>query len=391
MRKALSLSLIVLLCGLAGGALAVPRYGRVTHYVVMGTVNGIAQAPSAGRTLVFFRDRNSDGSVSVYTQTTVETVTTASGNYQVSASDNLDLLPLKVGMTYYVAVVQDANGYGAGPQAFTLSGLGFDKPNDLVMAQGKGVVLKPLNQGEPGPVIQLWFGNRLYQPALVSEANPFVITEQPTLKVNLSIAPGYALADKVNGNYSIKLDPNTSSARDLALAEGAMGSKVYAAGVAPSAPQQLTSASLSYSLADPLASGTHNFLVSAQSSGALAAAGVTTLNATVEVIAGPVRLVGTPLTFPSPYSISKDKIVTIQYTLSKNAAIEIILTDISGRRVKTFVADSGSEGGSAGLNKLTWNGKTDLGPLAGNGIYLGIIVAKDEGRKLGSVKVTLLD
>jgi hypothetical protein len=132
-------------------------------------------------------------------------------------------------------------------------------------------------------------------------------------------------------------------------------------------------------------------LVTAKSAATLGTASIGAQTATVEVIAGPVRLIGTPITYKSPFSITNDKFVTIQYTLSKNAAIEIILTDISGRRIKVFAFNSGAEGGSAGLNKVTWNGLTDLGPLAGNGIYVGLIVAKDEGRKLGSVKVTVLD
>ncbi len=390
MKKTLTLSLLFLICGLAVSAQAVPKYGKMTLYTIMGTVNGIAEAPSAGRTVVFFRDRNDDGSVSIYNVSTVDAVATAGGNYKVSASANLELLPLKVGMTYHVAVVKDERGYGAGPVDFRLSGLGFDSAPNLTMALGAGVDLRRGETGEPNPDIQLWFGNRLYQPKLVTADNPFVITDQPSLKVNVSIGGGYALADKISG-YSIKVDPDTSTARDLALPETAMGSQIYASGVSATAPKQLTSMSLNYALTESLPSGKHLFRVTAKSSGLLAAQSVSTLNATVEVIAGPVRLIGTPITFPSPFSISKDRTVTIQYTLSKNAAIEIILADISGRRVKNFVFESGAEGGSAGLNKATWNGATDLGSLAGNGIYLGTSVAKDEGRKLGSVKVTLLD
>lgn len=386
MRQALTKYLIVLMVlGLAGSAPAVLNYQFMPFYTIKGNVTGIAQSPAAGRTVAFFRDMNPDNTVSVYTTAVIDAV----GNFIVPASTNLDLLPLKTGGTYRVAVVKDAAGYGAGPEPVTLSGRGADAVN-LTMASGAGVTLIVAEgDSEPQPGIQLWFGNRLYQPKLVTADNPFVITEQPSLKVNVSIGGGYALADQISG-YSIKVDPDTPTARDLSLPESAMGSKVYAAAAAPAA-QQLTSMSLSYALTEPLASGKHNFLVMARSSGALAAQAVTTLNATVEVIAGPVRLIGTPVTFPSPFSISKDGTVTIQYTLSKNAAIDIILSDISGRRVKTFVSPSGAEGGSAGLNKLTWNGRTDLGPLAGNGIYLGTIVAKDEGRKLGSVKVTLLD
>lgn len=384
MKKALSYSLIILIFGLAVSALATPKYGVMTFYTILGQVNGIQQAPSAGRQVVFFRDITGN-TVSVYTTATVD----ATGKFNVSASSNLDLLPLKVGLTYHVAVVQDAQGYGAGPADFKLSGFGYDTASAMTMAKGAGVVLSNGPQGEAAPNIALWFGNRLYQPSLVTADNPFIVTEQPTLKVNASIGGGYSLASDIKKGYSIVVDSGTATAKTLDLSTAAMSSQVYAAGAA-AAPSQLTSMSLVYAMTEALSSGAHNFVVSAQSSGATGAPGITTMSATVEVMAGPVRLIGTPVTFPSPFNITKDKIVTIQYTLSKDAAIEIVLTDISGQRIKNFAFASGAEGGTAGLNKVTWDGKTDLGPLSGNGIYLGIIVAKDEGRKLGSVKVSIL-
>ena len=383
MKKALSLSLIVLIFGLAGSALAdtvKPNYQFMPFYTISGGVTGIAQAPSDGRQVIFFRDLAAGNTVSDYTMATVE-----AGKYVIPASTEFNLLPLKVGGTYYVAIVKDALGYGAGPVTLEVSGRGYDAAPGLTMALGKGVILSNNELTEPAPAIQIWFDNRLYQPALVTY-EPFIVTEQPKLKVNISIQDRYAIPGSLN-DYSIVLDPGTSGSQALDLS-AAMASKVAAAGVTP---EQLKSMSLEYAMTSALSSGQHSFLVTAHSMGTLGTIANASQTATVEVMAGPVRLIGTPITFPSPFSIDKDKTVTIQYTLSKNAAIEIILADISGRRIKNFEFSSGGEGGSAGVNKVTWDGKTDLGPMAGNGIYVGLIVAKDEGRKLGDVKVSLLD
>jgi hypothetical protein len=373
--------------GLAGSALAVSNYMFMPFYTINGKVTGIAQATSSGRQVIFFRDMDPGNAVSIYTTATVD----ASGNYVVPASTNLDLLPLKVLGTYQVAIAKDAAGYGAGPVTFSLSGLSNDTAPAMTMAMGAGVTLIAGGGERPeqAPTIDLWFGNRLYQPALVAKGEPFVVTEQPKLKIAVKIDEPYALPGDISA-YSIVVDPNTQGAKVLDLSTTAMSSKVYAAGTSPQ-QNQLKNMSLEYSMAEALASGKHNFVVTARSSGALGPAAVANVTATVEVMTGPVRLIGTPITFPSPFSIDKDKTVSIQYTLSKNAGIEIILSDISGRRIKNFVFDAGTEGGSAGLNKVSWDGKTDLGSLAGNGIYVGLIVAKDEGRKLGSVKVSLLD
>jgi hypothetical protein len=383
MKKALIYSLVILVFGLAGGALATPKYGVMTFYNILGNVTGTQGHLSAGRQVVFFRDYNTSGTVSDYTTATVE----PDGTFNVSAAANLNILPLKVGtVTYHVAVVKDAQGYGAGPVDFKLSGLGFERDKAMTIAQGAGVTLSNGELVEPSPSIEVWFDNRLYQPALVTPDNPFIVTESPKLKVDITIQDRYALPGTLK-DYSIVLDPGTSGSQALDLS-AATASKVAAAGMTL---EQLKSMSLEYAMTNALSSGQHSFLVTAHSLGTLGTISNASQTATVEVMAGPVRLIGTPITFPSPFSIDKDKMVTIQYTLSKSAAIEIILTDISGRRIKNFEFSSGSEGGSAGVNKVAWDGKTDLGPLAGNGIYVGLIVAKDEGRKLGSVKVSILD
>ena len=41
-----------------------------------------------------------------------------------------------------------------------------------------------------------------------------------------------------------------------------------------------------------------------------------------------------------------------------------------------------AEGGRAGLNTVTWDGRTVTGQTAANGFYTGLIIDKDENRVL---------
>jgi hypothetical protein len=61
-------------------------------------------------------------------------------------------------------------------------------------------------------------------------------------------------------------------------------------------------------------------------------------------------------------------------------------------RIKRVICQAGvGEGGHAGVNKVEWDGQTDQGYLAGNAIYVGTIISKDDNRLLGKVKMTLVD
>lgn len=262
----------------------------------------------------------------------------------------------------------------------------------LDLKKNEGTVQPPPPTGEtwpePLPVIKFWFGSRVYQKALVEKGEEFIVPSKLDLKIDLSITAPFTLSKDI-GSYSIVIDPGTPGAKNLTLGAQHMTQKVFAAGAAEE--EKISSFSLRYSLAEDLSEGKHIILARAKSSGALGVISEAAETASVEVMGGPLRLVGTPLTYPSPFSISKQKTVTIQYGLSANANIEIYLTGVGGLRIKRFILNSGGEGGSAGINKVTWDGMTDQGFLAGNAIYVGTITARDEGRLLGKVKLTIVD
>ncbi|MCU0641213.1 MAG: hypothetical protein MUC35_03895 [Candidatus Margulisbacteria bacterium] len=382
-----SLTIIALLLGIATLA-AAAGFTFLPVYSVVGQVVDAPAAPAAGRTVVFFKEMNERSEVTVYTLATVG----SDGRYLVNATSNFDL-PLTVGETYKVAVVRDASGYGAGPVSVTISGSGYDAAPAMTMAYGAGVIaigpgITDIRQELP-PVVKLSFGSRLYQPALVTDEKPFIISERPSVKADVTVDSPYALAMDPS-KLTLVIDSGSASQQILEMQADNIAKKVLAAG-STAAEERISALSLAYNLAEALTEGKHHFTVNARSSGAMGAAGITAYVATVEVMGGPVRLIGVPICSPSPYSITKNRIVTIQYTLSKDADIQLVFLDISGQTILSRTYLKGTEGGSAGVNKVTWDGQTDRGYKAGNGIYLGTVVSKEDNRKLGTVKLTVFD
>jgi hypothetical protein len=108
----------------------------------------------------------------------------------------------------------------------------------------------------------------------------------------------------------------------------------------------------------------------------------------VTALGGPVRLVGfSPLCYPSPFSIVRNKEVAIQYNLSADADIDIYIYSSSGEIVKRLTVQSGEEGGKLAANKVRWDGISDLGRIVGNGIYMGTIISRAQQKVLGKFKL----
>jgi len=110
-------------------------------------------------------------------------------------------------------------------------------------------------------------------------------------------------------------------------------------------------------------------------------------------MAGAVQVIGTPLNYPNPFKpLSADpnmNTTSIQYTLSADAPITVLIYDISGHEVKRIVSPAGQEGGRAGTNSVSWDGRSLFGEVAGNGMYIYKITSR--GRVLGTGKLVILD
>ncbi|OGB88679.1 hypothetical protein A3H38_06100 [candidate division WOR-1 bacterium RIFCSPLOWO2_02_FULL_46_20] len=102
---------------------------------------------------------------------------------------------------------------------------------------------------------------------------------------------------------------------------------------------------------------------------------------------GSIKIVGFPLAFPSPYNLSSGQNVTLQYILSQDAEIEIIIFDTTARIVKRVLCGKGNTGGKSGINKVLWNGITEMGGPVANGMHIATIVSKADNTVLGKIKI----
>ena len=98
---------------------------------------------------------------------------------------------------------------------------------------------------------------------------------------------------------------------------------------------------------------------------------------------------GTPLNYPNPFDPSLPGATTsLAYMLSKAGNITLSIHDLRGTLVSRMNFTAGANGGRAGYNTADWNGRSDSGQVAGNGIYVYLIIA--DGRVLAKGKLMVL-
>lgn len=93
------------------------------------------------------------------------------------------------------------------------------------------------------------------------------------------------------------------------------------------------------------------------------------------------------LNYPNPFSPPSQP-TTICYSLSENADINIYIFDITNHLTKKFSLKSGSNGGIAGINNITWEGVSEVGDVVSNGVYILKIIAS--GKLIGKSKIAVL-
>lgn len=112
-------------------------------------------------------------------------------------------------------------------------------------------------------------------------------------------------------------------------------------------------------------------------------------NYLARIMGGAVQMIGRTYNYPNPFSPMSGGSTTIQYTLSSDATITIMIYDITGHEIKRMKFGSGSQGGRGGTNQAAWDGKTLGGGFAGNGIYLYKIISGNN--VIGSGQVVVFD
>jgi hypothetical protein len=98
---------------------------------------------------------------------------------------------------------------------------------------------------------------------------------------------------------------------------------------------------------------------------------------------------GQPLNYPNPFDPGVPGSTTlISYNLSKAANLTLSIYDMFGTPVAKMNFNAGDNGGRAGYNAVPWNGKSDTGQVAGNGIYIYLLIA--EGKVIAKGKLMIL-
>lgn len=389
MKKVLSVLLIALF-GI--GILYLGFAARAQHfYLGMYWIAGGVTAPegvtTADRQVVFFKGPLDNNQIVGGYSDDVVGPTGLSGQpnqYIINAFEDyrLNIVP----GIYQVAIPNDnpsdpASGYGADPVDVVVTGKGYEiVPVDLAITLGAGL-LPPAERPEAGaewaPRFEdIRFGKRLYQPALVAKGQEFIISSQSRISAKV-ISEGGLDTSKI---YMV-VNEGTSTAKTYSIAQTA---KISAVGAAD-APTEVDFVLDLFNLGETFPDGDNEINFKATN-----AFGSTLEVASVTVVGGEARLIGIPITFPSPLHLMRTNSVIFQYTLTKDIPVDIFLFDVSGRVAKKITCYARDEGGSAGVNKVSWNLITDQGQKVASGIYVFTLINRETGKLLGKGKFTAL-
>jgi hypothetical protein len=388
MKRFKSLILLMMLGALALAALAQDyREPFYPHYWISGNVLDAEDGTGGNGREIYLYKTEEEYSTGRYAADVV-----GEKRYMLNVF-GLGIGTLEVGGTYYLVIPNSnpdnpAEGYGAGPVRVTISGSGADEAPDLRLAKGASPLPPPPPPGkEFAPTIKIWFGRRQYQPGIygirAEKKRLFVVQPKGTIKIEVDIPDPFKIDESVSYAMQVLTPLEGTKAFDL---HRVYPLRATAAGVKP----LIIETGYPEDLAVIGDESVYTFTFFARSRGDIGMPTSVSTQAAVTVMGGPTALVDAPLTYPSPISLRTDREVYLQYTLSRDAAIDIYLFDISARVVKKLSFNAGEEGGAAGLNRAAWDLVTDLGGRIGAGIYLFNIVEKESGRLLGKGKLTAI-
>lgn len=139
---------------------------------------------------------------------------------------------------------------------------------------------------------------------------------------------------------------------------------------------------LTWKSAAMLTETTHTFTIHARNN----AGESTSQTATFKVGSGAVGA-QTVLPYPNPFNPSTQQL-EITYYLTKDSSVTIWIVNALGQPILKNDYASGSTGGTAGYNSVTWNGINAFGQRITNDVYFCKITPG--GRVLGSCKIAVL-
>ncbi|MFH1575982.1 MAG: hypothetical protein ABID35_00385 [Candidatus Margulisiibacteriota bacterium] len=226
------------------------------------------------------------------------------------------------------------------------------------------------------PKLNIAFDDRYYEATLYSQKEPMMISDIPEIKVDLNTSSGViwrrarlfineAEYSAAWGDFSVVVAKPYKDASSFDVD--------YAMYV------------LKMSAAKKLPFGEHHLIFEVEN----AYGQLLSLEAYARVVTVPTQLEGAPMVFPSPFNPARDSEVKIQYRLSLQSNIEVVIFGGDGSTVMKQRYSTGDEGGKKGLNTIVWSGKTDANMTVSNGIYIGVIIDRDENRILDKFRLTV--
>jgi hypothetical protein len=148
-----------------------------------------------------------------------------------------------------------------------------------------------------------------------------------------------------------------------------------------------TTGLLSFTPKMGLSKGTYTMSIQASSAAGIVLTWETTGLEVMDTGAA-LQTIGTPLNYPNPFKPSTQT-TDITYTLNVDGNTSVYIFDMHGRLIWKRDYGSGTMGGKAGYNTVTWDGKDDFGNQVGNGIYPFRIVS--QGKVIGKGKIAVIE
>jgi hypothetical protein len=226
------------------------------------------------------------------------------------------------------------------------------------------------------PVLNLSFDDRFYQKTLYSKDDPMLISDIPVIKIDFNTSSGLVwrksrlLIDKTEyhaarGEFSLVAVKPRKDASSFDVNYAMYMLKITADKRLPF--------------------GEHYVVFEARNAYGM----LVSKEAYVRVVTLPSRVIGKPMVYPSPFSPDRHGEVSIQYDLTLQTNIEIVIFGVDGSVVMRRTFSMAEEGGRKGKNTVAWDGRLDGGPSVPNGIYLGVIIDKNENRILERFRLTV--
>lgn len=98
---------------------------------------------------------------------------------------------------------------------------------------------------------------------------------------------------------------------------------------------------------------------------------------------------GIAINSPNPFDPARER-TTIQYQLANNTDVTVVLFTTTADLIWKRTYASGSPGGSAGENSITWDGLSDFGELMSNGVYLFHVIDRGANKTVARGKIAII-